>query len=89
MWIDRRKCEPMVDGTYLVQMTAGYLTGLDYTRDGGWNTHYTSDGELFTDARISSHRIARWFDAPQPPEVPDEWFEESCRNELEETNNGI
>lgn len=78
-WIDNRKQEPTKDGTYLAQMIHGGITGLDFTIEGGWNTHYDTDGELYTDHAIDKNRVARWLDAPAPPEVSDEWFTEAMR----------
>jgi hypothetical protein len=78
-WIDTRDCEPAKNGTYLVQMTGGYLAGIDYTVEGGWNTSYDRDGTLSDKAAIPSVSVARWFDAPQPPEIPQEWFDEWLR----------
>lgn len=79
-WINVRDNEPMKDGTYLVQMVHGGLGGLDYTREGGWNTHYDYHGKLCNESAIASINVARWFDAPTPPEVPDEWFDELRRS---------
>ena len=76
MWIDTRDCEPMNDGVYLVQMAGGYLAGLEYTTDGGWNTSRRGDGSLSKDSAMSYKRVARWFLAPMPPKVPDEWTKE-------------
>ena len=78
-WIDNRKQEPTKDGKYLVQMIHGGLEGLPYTREGGWNTRYTHDGELSAEHAMNSNSIARWLDAPAPPEVSDEWFREAWR----------
>lgn len=78
-WIDVRNTEPTEDGTYLVQMTGGYLMGLDFTREGGWNTHYDTSGKLCNISAMESSHVARWFDAPTPPEVPEEWFKEMMR----------
>lgn len=78
-WIDNRTSEPTTDGVYLVQMVANYITGMSYTREGGWNTRYNRDGELQNDSHIDSNNVARWLDAPTPPEVSDEWFLEAMR----------
>ena len=75
-WIDTRTSEPTKDGTYFVQMAGGYLAGLSYTTEGGWNTSYDTYGELQTEAAMSSVSVVRWFDAPQPPEIPKAWREE-------------
>ena len=75
-WISTRESKPAKDGTYLVQMTGGYLAGLKYTLEGGWNTDYDYNGELDAEAAISNESVARWFDAPQPPEIPQEWVDE-------------
>ena len=78
-WISTRNMEPENDGTYLAQMAHGGLAGLDFTVEGGWNTHYDSKGNLHTESAISKLSVARWFDAPTPPEVPQAWFDEAVR----------
>lgn len=78
-WIDNRKNEPTKNGTYLAQMIYGGITGLDFTIEGGWNTHYDKDGELCADHAIDRRNVARWLDAPEPPEVSQEWFLEAMR----------
>ncbi len=78
-WIDNRKSEPTEDGVYLVQMIANYITGLSYTREGGWNTRYDRNGKLYNEAAMNSNEVARWLDAPTPPEVSEEWFLEAMR----------
>ncbi len=81
MWVVTKEREPKRDGFYLVQMMYGKVNGLEFTIEGGWNTHYDSDGNLHTESAIEKTHVARWFDAPDPPEVPDEWFEEMRRSE--------
>lgn len=81
MWNNVRDHNPQVEKVYLVQMTNGALCGLEYTKEGGWNTHYDIRGNLHNASAISDMNVARWFDAPDPPEVPDEWFEEMRRSE--------
>lgn len=81
MWNNVRDHNPQVEKVYLVQMTTGALFGLEYTKEGGWNTHYDTRGNLCNAYAISDMNVARWFDAPDPPEVPDEWFEEMRRSE--------
>ena len=76
MWVVTRERKPDHDGFYLVQMTYGTVSGLEYTKDGGWNTNYDLFGILRDENAINDLDVARWFDAPQPPEVPDEWFYE-------------
>lgn len=76
MWIDTRNYEPLTDGTYLVQMTSGSLEGLQYTLEGGWNTSYGRDGVLHANTAMTTKQVARWFDAPKPPEIPEEWVDE-------------
>ena len=79
MWVVTRERKPNEDGFYLVQMIHGGLEGLSYTTDGGWNTRRYSE-ELWAEAAIPDSDVARWFDAPQPPEVPDEWVCELMRS---------
>lgn len=74
MWINVRDHNPQKDGVYLTQMMHGGLAGLEYTQEGGWNTHYDSDGNLWDKSVISDNNVARWFDAPEPPEIPDKCF---------------
>ena len=76
MWIDTRNYEPLEDGTYLVQMAGGYLTGMNYTIEGGWNTSRDSNGILSKEDAMDYKRVARWLDAPKPADVPEEWVNE-------------
>ena len=80
MWVITKERKPEQDGFYLVQMIHGGLEGLSYTMDGGWNTRRYGE-ELWTEAKISDYSVARWFDAPQPPEIPNKWFFEAMRLE--------
>ena len=75
MWIDTRDCVPLTDGEYSVQTVYGDVCVMSYTREGGWNTHY-EDGKLITKNAIRDMYVARWFEIPQPKEVPEEWFNE-------------
>lgn len=79
MWIEIADCEPMEDGYYLVQMETGYVTGLEYTFAGGWNTHIDYEGNLRDDGKIESSAIARWLDAPKPPKMKDIYGREVSR----------
>lgn len=74
MWINVRDQKPQKDGMYLVQMMHGGLAGLEYTQEGGWNTHYDTFGNLQNESAIADYNVARWFDAPEPPEIPDKCF---------------
>ena len=78
MWNDTRDCTPRIDGFYLVQMIHGGLEGLNYTREGGWNTRYV-DGTLSAESAIKNSNVAMWFDAPTPPEVSNERFFSAMR----------
>lgn len=69
MWIKTTDYEPLKDGEYMVQTKYGRVTSMLYTFKGGWNTYYTTDGELKDDRRIESDYIIRWFDLPKPPEL--------------------
>ena len=69
MWIKTSDCEPLKDGEYMVQTRYGSVVAMLYTFKGGWNTRYTTDGELKTENRIESDYIVRWFDLPKPPEL--------------------
>lgn len=76
MWTDTRDCEPLLDGTYMVQMASGLVQPLGYTLEGGWNTFIDSEGTLHKSTAIKSVSVARWFDVPKPEPVPQEWREE-------------
>lgn len=83
-WIDTSNCEPLEDGTYLVQTIFGDLRGYDYTLKGGWNTMYLRNGELHTVSAINDGYVVRWLSVDKPPKVPEEWAEaysESWRKE--------
>lgn len=75
-WIDTRKNEPKVDGVYLVQMAGDYITAMNYTVEGGWNTSKDSKGELSDEHKMDYIAVARWFDVPKPEPIPEEWANE-------------
>ena len=74
MWVVTKERKPEQDGFYLVQLMYGDVNGLSYTTDGGWNTHYDRFGNLQNKSAIADYKVARWFDAPEPPEIPDKCF---------------
>lgn len=75
-WIDTREREPETDGRYLIQDVTGEVWDMEYTPEGGWNTHYDSNGIIYTDAALKKTYVARWFEAPAPEPVPYEWYRE-------------
>ena len=75
MWNDTRDCTPLADGYYLVQTVFGDITGMSYTRKGGWNTRYTFEGELYSVSAVTDTYVARWYDAETPKAVPEEWVD--------------
>ena len=75
-WIDTRNCVPLIDGEYLIQSVFGNVTSMNYTLDGGWNTHYDKDGTLRNENVIADTYVARWYFAPTPPKVPALWEKE-------------
>lgn len=78
MWVDTRERMPQKDGFYLVQSVWGNLCGYEYTVAGGWNTFYTiSDNRLSAESAIKNSHVVRWFEAPEPPAVPQEWEDEA------------
>lgn len=79
-WIDTRNCEPLEDGTYLIQTIFGEIRGYSYTLKGGWNTHYTNKGELVDDSAINDGYVVRWLLAKKPPVVPVEREDEYMDN---------
>ena len=75
-WIDTRNAEPKEDGIYLVQMAGSYISAMNYTVEGGWNTSKDSDGVLSDENKMNYISVARWFDAPTPEPIPNEWKDE-------------
>ena len=73
MWIDTNECVPLSDGIYLVQTVYGEVQPMNYTRDGGWNTHRDLNGEVYTDHAMSILYVVRWYKPEQPPKVPKAW----------------
>ena len=77
-WIDTRNCEPLEDGMYFVQTVTGDMRVMNYTFEGGWNTHRNEDGtvcehdEHFNDGFY----VARWYKVPKPDTIPHEWLAE-------------
>ena len=49
---------------------------MNYTPEGGWNTHIDKDGTLNYMNMIEDYSIARWYDIPQPEPVPEAWVKE-------------
>ena len=91
MWVDTRDREPSSDGIYLVQMAGRYMSAMNYTTEGGWNTHKDSDGNLSDENAMTYKDVARWFDAPEPEPVPDEWYDEwrECLEQESEVKNAV
>lgn len=71
MWINTREETPTKDGSYVIQTIFGEVLPMSYTVYYGWNT-YTNAYEH----PLNDGYVARWFDAPEPPEVPKEWRKE-------------
>lgn len=82
MWVDTRECVPIADGTYYVQTVYGDVTAMQYTYEGGWNTHY-DNGKLYDKYAMNSGYVARWHKVDYPPAVPQAWKEEYYRKEIE------
>lgn len=76
MWIDTRDCVPLTDGEYVVQSVFGDVHGMNYTPEGGWNTHKGEDGTLYNERAIDGLYVARWYSIPSPKAVPVEWLED-------------
>ena len=76
MWIDTRDCVPLADGAYTVQTVYGYVTPMNYTTEGGWNTHRTAEGVLSNENAIEDAYVVRWYDIPKPKKVPKKWLTE-------------
>ena len=73
MWISTRECVPLGDGEYFVQTVYGSVHVMQYTFKGGWNTYY-NDGELVDKLAMPDSYVVRWYLMPDPPKVPDEWY---------------
>jgi hypothetical protein len=78
-WIDTRDRQPTENGDYLVQTALGDEATALYTTEGGWNSFIDSEGKLHCGDTDQSLYIVRWFDAPKPPAVPEEWYIEWMR----------
>ena len=80
MWVDCKDFEPLMDGKYWVQTVYSDVKALEYTHEGGWNTHY-SDGLLYDKYAMNDGYIVRWHKVDLPPAVPEE-LKEGCYREL-------
>ena len=78
MWIDTRDCVPLIDGEYLVQTVYGRVTSMNYTYEGGWNTHIDGNtGEVkCTENAFDNLYVVRWYRHTQPKAVPEAWYDE-------------
>lgn len=74
-WVDTKDCLPLLDGVYLVQTVYGEVTAMNYTFDGGWNTHRDMDGNLSDESAMPDTYVARWHQCDTPKAVPKEWKE--------------
>ena len=84
MWVDSRERLPERDGEYLYQSVYGDISSINYTVEGGWNTHRSPNtGRLCDDNAMENDGfVARWFDAPEPKPIPEEWIEEYFQREV-------
>lgn len=78
-WVDTRDRQPTVSGDYLTQAASGSVGTTMYTVEGGWNSFIDCDGVLHCGDGDMSLYIVRWFEAPKPPAVPEEWCIEWLR----------
>lgn len=77
MWVDTRECVPFKDGEYIVQTIYGDVGTMQYTFEGGWNTHRDENGKVQAGYRLENDGyIARWFLPPTPPTIPESWVDE-------------
>ena len=79
MWVNAMERLPEKDGEYIYQSIYGYVGTMNYTVEGGWNTHRdaTNTNELCDENKMENDGyIARWFDIPDPEPVPQEWYDE-------------
>ena len=75
-WVDTRDRQPTANGEYLTQAASGSVGTTMYTVEGGWNSFIDYSGKLHCGDDDMSLYIVRWFDAPKPPAVLEEWYEE-------------
>ena len=75
-WIDTRDCLPLLNGIYLVQTVYGEVTPMNYTFDGGWNTHKDSEGNLSDESAMPDTYVVRWYQHDAPKAVPKSWVDE-------------
>ena len=59
MWIETSDCIPIADGDYRVITANGRETLMSYTKEGGWNTFITHDGQLI--GHDISDFVIMWF----------------------------
>lgn len=75
MWVNTMDASPKRDGYYLCQFIYGNVSPLSYTVDGGWNTSWSSKGDMRDNYRMSETNIARWYEIDEPEPIPDAWNE--------------
>ncbi len=77
MWVDSRERLPENDGQFIYQSVYGSVSTINYTVQGGWNTHWVNPDELSEEYKIENDGyVARWFDVPEPEAIPEEWVAE-------------
>ena len=76
MWEDNASRMPDADGIYVVQTIYDDVTSMQYTIEGGWNTHREPNGKLYDEVAIERGYVARWYKVTKPQPVPQEWKDE-------------
>lgn len=55
------RTKPEKDGNYIIRRKDGTFFAVDYTTDGGWNTHRSVvDGEVYKDAAFTAEQLDRY-----------------------------
>ena len=69
-WTDTQNCVPLIDGEYMVQTVFGKVTCMNFTPEGGWNTHEDVDGYIDTESAMNDGYVVRWYFMETPPAIP-------------------
>lgn len=65
-----RTGRPEEDGEYLVIDRFRRRTTLNFTVEGGWNTHRSYSGELYAEHALGDDSVRFWLDVEDPEVTP-------------------
>lgn len=68
IWHDATLMSPPKDGKYFI-VWWDEVTMMDYTTDGGWNTHREPDGTVYSQYSLTGKYVELWADPPMIEEV--------------------